>query len=983
MKPEKIGQKPVVQKPQEQEVEEKGFGKWIPDWVAKFFGVEAEKATEDYVEGEIVSKAKPGLLDREVKEVEEWNTLGLAVPEDPFSEDFVDGYNERVYGNQAKNWDIIFTKLETVFKDFDQNRNLYEGDPMRFMSDIGSNPYAVEVLNGLTHDDKEFGDAWEAIREEQINYYQDLVDQYYSDDEDYTQCVKLYNELNEVRNEAIDQRDGKKGDWDLWNEFEQYDEKKFNELNQFLYERNTAFFNGLAVRYYEKDREFQHALKVVSFEKERLQLEEPESVTEALNQEYQTNENFRKAINCINEREARLRTLFNFEYSKKDIDEKVAIVAPRLDSATIGREVRRVKDFVTEHPGVILTPAMGVAAFVMGSPMVVPATVGGVLVYHLANKAVIQPTLSYMSNVGVDIEKAKEDREVRMPYLERIFSLQVSEKEKLAFMKNLYANGLLFKDDLVDIDDQLKANFFKDIGAEEDSLLSLEEVKQRRQPLLRILHDDHASSDLKLDALRKLYEGGVLYKGDLFRVDYDNIKEDFLKELHDQFGVTEEDLIDVEVQKNWRNASLFLIKGKDSDEDYKLQQMKELHDKGLLFKQDIEQLKQAKGGKKLIEKFFNFKEMEGIELPDLVVHYVSEKRSLRKVDDQKRLQYLKQLESKKEDEQLEGLRGLHKMGLCFKQDLAKVPKEVQMDFAKEEGMDLKRLLNVLPDRFVYYKKGLGERLWQDISPERALGVAAAAGGVALGMIPGGGVIGAGLMAIGLAKGFPGLVRDPANVAGYGPFAPMKGILEHGGVAVKGVIEITAEAMDKTFGSFLYKTTALQDRVVKVMPTNAQIKQKASFVTNKTIAAAKWGFMGSLLGGWLGGLFGIKVGVATASFYGFCQADGRVKQMPAGGFIRAIKFGGFGAIVGAAVPGVLMAVVGGLALAGVIASASAITVATAGAWLIIPCIIFGVWAGYQIAGLTGKDEAVDAEDPFVKELEYDVPAFEVAKALLLE
>lgn len=989
MKPEKAGKATVPNKGQEVEVKT-WLGKFA-DWVDKLMGGEAEKAMEGYVEGEIVPKPGPELSSRKIgKKFEAWNTLGLGMPEDSFSEYLMDEYNERIYDKQAESWGVIFTELEKVFKNFD--RTLYEGDPMRFMSDIGSNPYAVEVFNGFIFDKNldytSFGKAWERISEEQRNYYQELVYQYYGDDENYKESVKLYDQLNDIRNKAIDEeRDHNLGPL---RDFEKQQQEKYEKLEQYLHEKNTAFFNGLVVRYYERDREFQHALKVVLYESERLQLEDPENMADALYQEYRKNEQFKKALDCINEREARLRTLFNFEYSKKDIDEKMAIVAPRLDLVTLRGEVKKVRDFVTEHPGVVLTPAMGIASFVM-SPMVVPVMVGGVLVYHLANKAVIQPTLSYLSNVGIDIQAAKEDRDVRMPYLQKIFSLKVSDSEKLAFMKNLHDNGLLFKDDLTEIDDNLKTVFFEDIEGGEESLLSLEDVKERRRPLLRILHDDHASDGSKVDALKKLYEGGVLYKGDLFRVDYDGIKEKFLKELHDQFGAEEEDLIDVDVQKNWRNASLFLIKGKDHDADYKLQQMKELHGKGLLFKQDIDQLElEAIGGKELIKKFFtemkyvDYKEFYK-ELPDLTSRYKCEKHSLRKADDQKRSQYLKKLESSKKGKQLEGLRGLQRMGLCFKQDLAKVPYEVQKAFAQEGGGDLNTLLNTLPDRTLYYRKGLGERFIQGISVERALGVTAAVGGVAMGvgMIPGGVLLGAGIAAGGVMKGFPGLVNDHAHVVGYGPLAPMRGGLEYAGLAVKGVIEITAEAMDKTFGSFLYETTAIRDRVVKIMPTNAQIKQKASFATNKTIAAAKWGFMGSIIGGWLSGIFGFKVGAAAASFYGFCQADGRVKQMPAGGFIRAIEFGAIGAIVGAVVPGVLIAVVGGLALAGVIASATAVTVATGGAWLIIPCVIFGVYAGYQIAGLTGKDELVDAPDPFVEELKYDSPAFEVAKALLLQ
>jgi len=320
---------------------------------------------------------------------------------------------------------------------------------------------------------------------------------------------------------------------------------------------------------------------------------------------------------------------------------------------------------------------------------------------------------------------------------------------------------------------------------------------------------------------------------------------------------------------------------------------------------------------------------------------------------------LEKLKSDIKDEQLEGLRGLQKMGLCFKQDLEKVSSEVRKKFAKEVD------LNKLSDRAIYYRMELGERFVKVVSS----GIRVAAGGIAA--------------TGGLIKSFPNLVNDPANIAGYGAFAPMRGGLESGALAMRGVFQITAEAMDETFGSFLYKTTALQDRVVKKMPTNAQIKQAASFVTNKAIGVTKWAAIYSAIGAWVGNLFGFEVGAVAGGFYGLCATDGRVQQMPSGGFIRAIKFGGAGALVGSLVPVVLGAIVGGLALAGLIASASALTVATMGLSLIIPCLFLGAIAGYHIAGWTGKDEDVNVEDPVVRKLEYKVPTFQVAKALLLE
>lgn len=974
MEPGKISQKQPIEHAHDKHMEEEaGFGNWLAQWVEKIFGVEIEKTKEEYVnrEGHIVPEPASKISSRmagkgqRILDSVEFNPSTLEIPEDSYSEDLIDEYNERIYENQRANWDIIFTKLERdVFKGFD--RKVYEWDPMRFMSDLGSNARAVDVFNDLTWEDKAFGDAWEAIRAEQVSYFQGLVDEQYEDDPDYRGVVARYDELNDFRNEAID--DLKEGEGALWDKFENNFRKEYNELSQYLHGKNTECFNGMAIRYYAKDKEFQHALRVVQFEKEKLKLEGPESMVDGLYIKYGEDEAFKKCIDCINDREAKLRNLFYFVYSEEDISEKGAIVSPRLDWVTLGREAKKIRDFVQEHRGVILTPAVGLAAFILGSPVTIPTyALGGVFAYHFIDRVITST-----NKVGVDLKTAKEDRELRMPYLERIFALEVSEKEKLNFMKQLYENGVLFTNDLEEIDESLREEFFKGIERGEESILSLEEVVEGRKPLLKILNDPYATQILKIDALERLYRGGLLYKSDIDQNLVDtSIKNAFFdkinKDRRQEDYLIEDGLRDMKALKPWRNAALFLIRGVDLGMDDKLQQMKELNKKGLLFREDMKQFEQAIGGKKLIERFYKEERIYYEKLPELASHYTWKKSDLRRADNQKRIPCLEKLENADRKVQLEGLHELQKMGLCFKQDLDKVSDSVRSEFGKSVN------LNQLSDRAAYYRVGLGERFVRIVSVERAIGTVAIAGGIAMagGIISGGGLIGGGLIAGGLIGGFRDIVDDPAKV--------VAGAL----VGVNGVIEITAEAMDATFGSFLYsKATAIQDRVIKVLPTNAKIKEQATFATNKVIGGMKWGVLGAAIGSQIAGIFGVKVGFAVGSFFGFCSTNGRVKQVPPGGFIRAIKFSSIGALVGSLVPLVLGMVVGGLALAGLIAASTALTVATMGLGLVIPCLLFGIFAGYQIAGFTGKDEELKVDDPVVKKLEYKIPTFEVAKALLL-
>lgn len=983
----------------EKKAEEAGFMGWLIEWVEKFMSKEAEpvsgyeeskkellkrlaekaKKTEgrrDALTSSVgesststgirLSRSERMRVERKEGERLEFKALKLDVPEDSFSEDLIDGYNERIYENQLASWDIIFTKLEKdVFKGFD--RKVYEGDPMRFMMDLGANERAVEIFKDLTWEDEVFGNAWDAIRDERIKYFQELVEQQYSDDPVYKKAVARYDELNEIRNETLDElygtEGGMGGDSDLIDEFEEQFGEEYDQLCKYLHEKNTAYFNGMAVMYYAKDKEFQHALKVVQFEKEKLKLEDPEMVVEGLYEKYRTDEEFKKCIDCINDREAKLRNLFYFVYSEEDVEERRAIVSPRFDWVTLGSEAKKVKDFVQENPGVIITPAVGLAAFVLGSPVTVPAyAVGGVFAYHFVDKA-IAPVLKQANKVGVDLKTAKEDREVRMPHLEKIFTLEVTDKEKINFMNQLHENGLLFVDDLYDIDEDLRAEFLEGIEGGEKGLLFLDEVVEGRRPLLKILNDPYASEGLKIDALERLYRGGLLYKSD---VDQHVIDASVKGRFFEKVGINEGDLRDMKALKPWRNAALFLIRGKDLGADEKLKELKELHKKGLLFREDVRQLEQTIGGKKLVERFYKEVKISYEDLAELATHYKWNKSDLRKADDQKRVPYLKMLESVDKKEQIEGLRGLQKMGLCFKQDLDKVMDDVRIEFGKEVKLD------ELPDRISYYRVGMGERFVKVISPKKAIGGAAVIGGTAMmaGMIPGGGFIAAGLIAGGVIGGFPDVVDDPAKIV-VGALA-----------GVKGVVQITAEAMDATFGTFLYETKAMQERVVKVLPTNAKIKEQATFATNKVISGMKWGVLGAAIGSQIAGIFGVKIGFAVGSFFGFCSTNGRVKQVPPGGFIRAIKFSGVGAMVGSLVPVVVGLVLGGLAIGGLVAASTAITVASMGLGLIIPCLLLGAFAGYQIAGLTGKDEELNVEDPVAKRLEYKVPTFEVAKALLL-
>lgn len=932
-----------------------------------FFGGGAKEATKEPAEAPDTSLPEREMKSDQKRAKPVLASSPLAIPDDSFSKDFVAGYNERIYDKQAKNWDVIFTKLESVFSNFD--RSLYAGNPTKFIADMSNQYDAGIAFDKAISSDETFVEAWDAITNEQSTYYRELVDQYYGNDAEYQKKTKRYDVLTDIFDKKIDETLGvDETDLDAYmracEDFEDKYGEEYEQLSQYCHDKENAHFNAMVTTYNAKNKKFQDALGVIQTTKESIQADGPEEMTEALYEKYRAYGEFKEAIDYIDEQEATFRKMLRFPYTKEEVEEKRAIRSPRLDWTTLRSEAAMLRDdfqhqaeiakksfkegafngaeFVKKHPGAILTPGVGIAAYLLASPIAVPAyAVGSVFLAYLGQKG-ISAGLAYLKEEGVfeDLKAAKEDREIRRPYLEKIFSQPVTSEKKLSYMNELHKSGLLFKEDLASIGDAaLKAEFFKGIEGGEKGLPSLITVAEARKPYLQILREGHSPDELKVEALKGLHEKGLLYKSDIGQDSIDDtVKENFFAAL----DIDESDLKDLKTQKDIRNTSLFLIKGGvklNQDERFGL--LKELHKQGLLFKQDLDRLENTDviEGKELMNRLRADESIKLLYLPDLTAHYKRQELSLRRADDQKRSPFLKELDNEDPAIQLEGLHGLQKLGLCFDQDLEKVGEIARQSFKEENSFA------PLIDQDTYYKTGVSDRLVR---------------------------VGTAMVSL-IKKGGIAVYNDPVNVV-YGPLK-----------AIKVTVEVSAEAMDETFGSFLYQTTALQDRVGNLLPTDAKLKRLASFSFNKVIGTMKWGVLGGAIGGAIGSTFGLtvqgmQIGGMIGSAYGAYTTDGRVNQLPPGGMIRAVTFSAKGALVGSVVPIVLGAVTLGLALGGVIALGTALSVASMGLSLIIPCLLFGAWAGYQIAGLTAKEEAT-TPDSVIEGLAYEAPSLEFAEARL--
>lgn len=971
------GEKPGLTPPNKPE-EENPFDRAI-DWVKGFFWGGPTKASEidltlpethleerDLYRSEKKRKTEESSFFESVKSfVEEIFTekkpltfsgadLERKIPEEKFNEYFVSGYNERVYDKQKANWEKIFDHLKRL-GNFD--RAIYEGNPMKFITDLTEDFAAGQAFEKLLDSNPEIDKAWGKIRKEQAKYFQEMVGQYYNDDPMYREKTKRYEQLNEMRNKAIDQE--RKGDYILWDKFNKEFEKEYVELGQYCHNKENAFFNAIIMQYNENDVNFQKALEVIQLTKERIVENLGDDFTEELmlnelHKEHKNNTDFRNALDYIDNTEVIFRHLFYFLPSEKDIEEKGQIRGLKLDWTSIGSELSllgkdfkeqakiaqeiitegafNVAEFVKRNPQAALTSGVGLTAYILGSPVIVPTyAVGALFAYHVGKK-VIPPMLTYFVEEGVfsDIAAAKKDREIRVPYIVKIFAKPVTFEKKLELMKELTEMGVLFLEDLVGLDDSLIEAFYKENKTE---LLSLTMIVEQREPWLKILNDNTGkiSAAMKIDALENLSRRGILFKEDIRNTTLDI--EDFFKKHP---AIKKDELIDFADRKILRNNYLFWIKSGDPlSEEQKIAELKQLHEKKLLFTQDVERLKQTEEGIRVIKRFINETGINEKSLPDITTHYWRQERSLREENDKKRSEFLAKLQDRDVKVQVEALRGLKEKGVCFKEDIKAVSEEARKEFAKEVNLDS------FVDQEELYKRGLGNVMLR-------------IGKVTVNVF---------------IKGGKMIYNDPVNII----YGPLKG--------VKGTIEIAAEAMDDTFGSFLWKTTAIKDRVAKIMPTDAKLKEHAHFAMNKVVGTMKWSVFGAGVGFTIAGLFGMKIGGLIGSAYGAFVTDGRVNQIPPGGMIRAMKFTGIGALVGSLVPLVIGIFVGGLFIAGLVAAGTALTVASMGLGLLIPCLFLGAFMGYQIAGWTGKDEELLVDDPIMANLKYEVPAWEFADAFV--
>ncbi|PWU07188.1 MAG: hypothetical protein C5B43_00700 [Verrucomicrobia bacterium] len=513
-------------------------------------------------------------------------------------------------------------------------------------------------------------------------------------------------------------------------------------------------------------------------------------------------------------------------------------------------------------------------------------------------------------------------------------------------------------------------------GKKTSDLATLQSAKELRNPSLFLLKGGtHLTPTQKLGELEQLHKKGILFKEDIARLrDKKVATDEEIAEFLKKNNINLYDLPSLETYYYKTNVTLKqqedikrapyleILNNKTSSDEVKLLTLKKMHLEGVCFLDDLESKNLSPA---LITNFKDFVSSRSIKPEDRKKMHDEAKTGQGILDKHETI--LKSLFST-EEEKMDSLLELEMEGLLSKEhkDMISKPTLIRYNalyLQKASGMTDK-LVNShdhyqygVYDRLVKLNNMIGDSVKEQIrqNPGKlAAAVLFTAGG--------GWTTIAGAAFVGDIAGVIWRKEHVAKII-QGPMEDVGGAIDLGIKAKDFGTEMVAQVVSD-FTDIPAKN--IHDWIITKMPSNNQIKQGASYALNKTIGAVKWGVLGSSLGYWLGGTFGLKVGLGLGSFFGLCATNGKVNQIPAGGFERAVNFTAVGALVGAVVPVIAAGVALGLTLAGIIGSTVGLGIATGGLGLIIPLIIFGIYAGFVIAGYTGKD-LVDKTDPIIDEL----------------
>lgn len=954
----------------------------------------------------------------------------------------IKSFDKAFDANSDDDYNLVLNTLETKireiydFKDVEFKKELFEKNPLEFM--MRALAYSKEektdlnfIIEYIGKKDPDFATAFEKLKNKTQNYFFELRKANRDPkDEEFQRKNTWYNELlalQEAMHEAFEPEE-----WDVVDrEFEKYFGNNFREVESFLIEKeNKEFeklFQELSHTLFVNDEEYKKARLVID---NRVYLAGQAGNQLNFAQLYFNDKEFREAYNLVSARFKGVEGLIGLDWqSQEDHFMSVGDFARGIAGELIGEAAT----FLNDNKGkMFLTPTLLIGTAVFGSQVAL-AMVGGSIILNIAKVAV--PAMQKVlieSGVYYDYKAAKEDRDIRAPFLQQVFLGAPTSEQKRRALDILLNQDLLFIEDLESDPELVDYLIEKEIDFEK--LPSINSYREIRLQYKSLMKEDFPDNETLKELIGNMHQDGLLYFDDFKDWSDDDIKEVLPP------GIKIEDLPKIKDLQKIRNPSLFLLRGGvQLSVDQRLERLGKLHQKGLLFKEDMGRLK-ADGfaTDSDIEDFLMRNKISLEDLPSLETYYHRTNVTLKKQDDLKREPFLKILKDSNasQADKLFALKNMHLLGVCFLDDLKLEGLDEQMiadfqHFVSMKPTDRKRMhdeaktgdaflakheavlkstaspeekmismlelemegllskehrdmvdkptlirynamylgkpalmVNKLVDAHEHYQYGVYDRFYK-LSNVIYEGIKQNTGKIA----------GAMTLAIHGAKGFV-TGKEWMEVAGAAFAANIAGVIWRGEPAIeifhgpmkdiKGAIDVGVNVFAGVVSDFTdWPAKDIHERVMKKLPSNRKIKQDAAFMLNKSIGAAKMATLSAALGS-IFGTTGLKIGAVLGSFYGLMVTDGKINQVPAGGWIRALKFSGVGALLGAVVPVVFAAVVVGVGLAGLISGGIAIGVALGGLALIIPLLLLGAYAGFELAGLTGKDEE-DKTDPVMDEL----------------
>lgn len=591
-------------------------------------------------------------------------------------------------------------------------------------------------------------------------------------------------------------------------------------------------------------------------------------------------------------------------------------------------------------------------------------------------KKYVEPYLKAQGIEVKDLPSFAEYRELRRDNLKILREPFVSDSTKRECIRQLFESELLFKEDLARFSPTERAGLLNGLNIVYEKLPEIKSLSETRNSLLQVLNGGiELTVEQRFEELKNLHAMGLFFQEDFGRVKKHNpeLEQDFrkyigeerikdLKPIRGRYIKTKVAL--QQEHDEVRKPFLVILKDNKSSPEQKLFALKQMHMNRLCFREDLELSLIDETVKR---EFFEFIKRTPAER---AAEFMKRTDAVKIIAGHE--QVLKSKTSSFEDK-LDSFVALYVEGLKPPSELKKLVADgaVVVEFNRRFLVNLSMVSNILPTRKDYYEKGyyeilsgLAEGVGKAMLKQHP-GKVALVGAYAMGAGP---VMTVAAGAAGLAAGVAVRRESPNELIAI-PIRDTKTV-------AKGGIELAGEIItDFT----TIETKDLQARLIEWLPSENRIKTVSTEILNKGVGTLKYGVMGGAIGGTLAGMVssslvstGVQVGGVIGGAYGMSITDRTVNQIPAGGLVRAMKFSSAGALVGAVTPLMIGIFTMGLAFGGLIAMGTALSIFSFGLGLIIPLIIFGVYAGFQIAGMTGVDIEENEEDLPLRMLEQYEP-----------